>query len=130
MDVLDRHMGEMYSLVRAVEGPLEFISGAIDLIGISIILWGFSRAFICLLQTEFVRIRTGGSEHGLRLVRQRLGAYILIGIEFMIASDIINTVVKRELEGLAFVSALVAIRTAISYFLGKELAELDKEAVA
>ena len=56
-----------------------------------------------------------------------LGTYILVGIEFMIASDIIQTVIKRELADLAFVSALVAIRTAISFFLGRELAEARRE---
>ncbi|MBR9825279.1 MAG: DUF1622 domain-containing protein [Alphaproteobacteria bacterium] len=50
-----------------------------------------------------------------------------MGIEFMIASDIIHTVISRELEDLIFVAALVAIRTAISFFLGKELAEARQE---
>lgn len=45
----------------------------------------------------------------------------------MIASDIIHTVISRELEDLIFVAALVAIRTAISFFLGKELAEARQE---
>lgn len=55
-------------------------------------------------------------------VRLELGTYILLGIEFMIASEIIHTVISREIDDLIFVAALVAIRTAISFFLGKELA--------
>ncbi len=51
----------------------------------------------------------------------------LVGIECMIASDIIQTVVKRKLADLALVSALVAIRTAISFFLGRELAAACRE---
>ena len=43
----------------------------------------------------------------------------------MIASDIIHTVITRELMDLLFVGLLVLIRTAISFFLGKEVAELE-----
>jgi uncharacterized membrane protein len=62
--------------------------------------------------------------------RQTLGAYILTGIEFMIASDIIHTVITRELTDLLFVGLLVVIRTAISFFLGKEVAELEHREAA
>ncbi len=70
--------------------------------------------------------RSSGTISSIKL-RIELGTYILVGIEFMIASDIIQTVVKRQLSDLAFVSALVAIRTAISYFLGREVAEVRHE---
>lgn len=50
-----------------------------------------------------------------------------MGIEFMIASDIIDTVLTRELIDLAFVIALVFMRTAISFFLAREAQELKQE---
>lgn len=96
---------------------------AISLIGIAIILYGFAVALIQFLGVEFARLKTGGMPVACQSVRLTLGMYILLGIEFMIASDIIHTVLSRELGDLIFVAALVAIRTAISFFLGKELDE-------
>ena len=44
----------------------------------------------------------------------------------MIASDIIHTVITRELTDLIFVGLLVLIRTAISFFLGREIHEIQE----
>lgn len=106
---------------------LEHAAEFIDLIGIVIVLYGFVISLIKLLRMEAGRWlgRNGGiveCEH----VRLELGTYILLGIEFMIASDIINTVISRTIDSLIFVAALVVIRTAISFFLGRELAELER----
>ena len=117
-------LGEVSWLIAPVTPVLETIASAIDLIGIAIVLLGFTRALFAFLRNEIGRFRSGGGAGCMHKVRIDLGTYILVGIEFMIASDIINTVLKRQLEDLVFVSALVAIRTVISYFLGRELAEI------
>ena len=127
---MEESLGEARGLIPHIEGPLEAIASVIDLIGIAIVLWGFGRALVGFLRAEATRFRDPSNTVCLHRVRLNLGTYILVGIEFMIASDIINTVVKRELTDLAFVSALVAIRTAISYFLAKDLAELREESAA
>ena len=54
-----------------------------------------------------------------------LGGYLLAALEFMIVSDILHTVITRELEDLLFLGLLVVIRTAISFFLGLELKEVE-----
>ncbi len=101
----------------------ETLALIIDLIGITIILYGFVVALIQFITVELKRFQTHASASACQSVRLTLGMYILLGIEFMIASDIIHTVLSRELGDLIFVAALVAIRTAISFFLGKELQE-------
>jgi uncharacterized membrane protein len=130
--IMDHTLGEAGGLIHYLEGPLETLASVIDLIGIAIILWGFGRALIDFVSAELKRFRDPDNLICMQHVRLVLGTYILVGIEFMIASDIIQTVVKRELSDLAFVSALVAIRTAIGYFLGRELAEVrgDSDASA
>lgn len=114
-------------LIHALTGTLELVGSVIDLIGIAIVLWGFGRALIGFLIAEARRFTGSGGMAGMRKVRLDLGTYILVGIEFMIASDIIETVIHHEWEDLLFVSALVAIRTAIGFFLGRELAEVRRE---
>lgn len=104
---------------------LEVLAIGIDLIGVAIIIFGFNVALIKLVGA--VRMGAGLAKPMGQIgdVRRMLGAYILTGIEFMIASDIIHTVITREFTDLLFVGLLVVIRTAISFFLGKEIAELE-----
>lgn len=120
-------LGEVSPLIAPLTPGLEAVASVIDLIGIAIVLWGFVRALFGFLRNEVSRFRDGTAASCMQQVRIDLGTYILVGIEFMIASDIIQTVVTRQLVDLAFVSALVAIRTAISYFLGREIAEVRQE---
>ncbi|MEL6662562.1 MAG: DUF1622 domain-containing protein, partial [Pseudomonadota bacterium] len=83
---------------------LEGLAICIDLIGVALILFGFFIAFFRLL---------AGLRHGIGLVhnlgnlntaRAILGTYILTGLEFMIASDIVHTVITRELTAIADLS--------------------------
>ena len=106
---------------------LEEIARYIDLIGIAIVLYGFVRAAFSFVALELSRFRQGYSMVQCQRVRLELGTYILIAIEFMIASDIIHTVITREFTDLIFVGLLVLIRTAISFFLGREIIELQHE---
>lgn len=117
-------------VVGAIGHWLEWVALGVDLIGVGIVLFGFVVSFVSLIRSLAmgVGLRRGMSD--LHAVRLQLGSYILVGIEFMIASDIIHTVVTRELEDLAFVGVLVAIRTAISFFLGREIAEVRREDAA
>ena len=119
LDALPFEIGPMLAEV------FEVMAVGIDLIGVAIIIFGFNVALLkllsALLQGAGLRRRLGNIAEA----RRTLGAYILTGIEFMIASDIIHTVITRELTDLIFVGLLVVIRTAISFFLGKEIAELE-----
>ena len=57
-----------------------------------------------------------------RKLRQVLGYYLLLGLEFLIAADIIDTLMKPTTQDLIILGAIVAIRTVISYSLNSELA--------
>ena len=57
----------------------------------------------------------------LEKIRIDLGRYLLLGLEFLIAADIIRTIAKPSLEEVTVLVAIVAIRTVISYFLNKEI---------
>ena len=104
---------------------LETIAAAIDLIGVTIILFGFAVSMFRLLGSLSHGIGLRRELMGLNHARTTLAVYILTGLEFMIASDIIHTVITREFSDLLFVGLLVLIRTAISFFLGKEIMELE-----
>ena len=58
------------------------------------------------------------------MIRCQLGTYLLLGLEFMIASDIIHSFISRSPDDLLFLGLIVVIRTAIGFFLGKEMEEV------
>jgi uncharacterized membrane protein len=58
---------------------------------------------------------------------QGYGMWLLLGLEFELAADIIRSVVSPTLLDLAELGAIAVIRTFLSYFLEKDLAAVDGE---
>ena len=117
-----------FGLDEPVMHALEGLAICIDLIGVSLILFGFFVALLRLLAGLRRGIGLMSPDlSNLSAARTILGTYILTGLEFMIASDIIHTVITREFSDLIFVGLLVLIRTAISFFLGCEILEIQHE---
>jgi uncharacterized membrane protein len=56
-------------------------------------------------------------------VRLTLGRFLALGLEFQLASDVLRTAVAPSFEELGQLAAVAAIRTALNYFLSKEIAE-------
>jgi uncharacterized membrane protein len=54
-------------------------------------------------------------------LRHHLGSYLLLGLELLVAADIIHTILEPDLKSLAVLGAIVGIRTLLSFFLNKEL---------
>lgn len=87
-----------------------------------------SRAFLLLyLRIELSRITGDPCVPEMLAARRVLGGYILAGLEVLIVSDVINTVLGPTLENLYFLGTIVIIRTAIGYFLERELDESGGE---
>lgn len=115
-----------FGIGHPIAEALEMIAAVIDLIGVAIILFGFLIALTKLFAGLSHAVGLSRDLMGLDAARNTLGVYILTGLEFMIASDIVHTVITREISDLIFVGLLVLIRTAISFFLGRELMELGE----
>ena len=56
-------------------------------------------------------------------VRLTLGRFLALGLEFQLASDVLRTAVAPSWEELGKLAAVAAIRTALNYFLEKEIEE-------
>lgn len=105
---------------------LEWASAAIDMISIAIMLIGAVRFVISFVAAETRRddvLRVQGIDRG----RMELGRYILAGLELFIVSDIIHTVLSLALNDLLFLGLLVLIRSAISFFLDREIQQISQE---
>lgn len=99
----------------------------INLVGIFVVLWGFFVAAFGFIRMKLHRHSTDFFLKEANKVRAVLGIYILFGLEFMIAADIIHTFIKPTQEDLIVLGTIVVIRTVISYFLGREVDDARKE---
>ncbi|MEV7602817.1 DUF1622 domain-containing protein [Kitasatospora sp. NPDC089797] len=60
---------------------------------------------------DFTRIRLG------------MGRFLILGLEFQLAGDILRTAVAPTFTEIGQLGAIAAIRTALNYFLGREIQE-------
>ena len=59
-------------------------------------------------------------------LRHHLGYHLLLGLEFLIAADIVHTLLTPTLADLAILGAIVAIRTQISFSINWELRQASR----
>ncbi|MFO7659247.1 MAG: DUF1622 domain-containing protein [Bacteroidales bacterium] len=95
-------------------------------IGVAIIAWGVVLTVFRLLKLEFSRIKHNSIYHERESVRHQFATYLLLALEFLIAADIIATVIHPKFEEIAILASIVVIRTVISYFLEKEIYIFNK----
>ena len=100
---------------------LHHASFGISVLGVLVIVFGVLCGLLQFLRSEFSAARGGNVEPERRRLRQVLGYYLLLGLEFLIAADIIETLMKPTTQDLIILGAIVAIRTVISYSLNLEL---------
>lgn len=101
---------------------LHNVSFGISVLGVLVIVFGVLSGSMRFARSEFAAAHGVDVEGDRRRLRQMLGYYLLLGLEFLIAADIIDTLMKPTTQDLIILGAIVAIRTVISYSLNAELA--------
>lgn len=102
------------------------IAYVIELISFAIMIYGSLLAVLHFLKSELKRFTKSYNITFLDIIRHDFGYYILLGLEFLIAADIILTILKPTNEELIELGGIVVIRILLSYFLGKEIKELKE----
>jgi uncharacterized membrane protein len=96
---------------------VELVGKVIDGVGVAIIAIGAVVAAGIALGRLFRK-----STDTYRIFREQLGRSILLGLEFLVAADIIRTVaVTPNAQSVAVLAGIVAIRTFLSFSLELEI---------
>ena len=101
------------------KNAVDVISKVIDGAGVVIVVVG-----LLLATGAFAIAQRDRDQRPLayRLYRQQVGKAILLGLEFLVAADIIRTVaVAPSFRGVGVLAVVVAVRTFLSFALGVEL---------
>lgn len=108
---------------------LETAARAIEFVAAIILVVGAVRFVVIVLQ-GIVSASTDSEGSIFRHARVSLGGYILSALEFLIVADILFTILRRTLEELYILAILTAIRTTLSWFLTRELKELESDSAS
>ena len=96
---------------------LETVGECVEAVGVAVIVMGALAAAI----VAAFRLRPG-EQSTYRYYRQQLGRSILLGLEFLVAADIIRTVaVAPTFANLGVLGVIVLIRTFLSFSLELEI---------
>jgi len=97
---------------------METVSVAFEIAGVVVILGGFLLALARAATTG----RTAGGKAAYDAVRSIFGRSVLLGLEILVAADLIRTIaVAPTLQNLYVLGLLVLIRTFLSWSLDVEL---------
>jgi uncharacterized membrane protein len=97
---------------------VEDVGAAVDVAGVAVIVGGVLFATAVLVH----RLLTRRGEAVYRVYRQCLGRAILLGLEFLVAGDIIRTVaVSPTFTSVGVLAVIVLVRTFLSFSLEVEL---------
>ncbi len=102
----------LVDVVGVLVTVVEACGAAVIVIGA---VWAFARFL-------WVGLRRGGTAAFVP-VRLTLGRFLALGLEFQLASDVLRTAVAPSFRELGQLAAVAAIRTALNYFLSREIAE-------
>lgn len=100
---------------------LLYIKDFLEIIGVIVIAFGAIRSIFQLALSAYQ------SKFSSNYIRLQFGHSVTLGLEFMVAGDIIGSLVKPSYYNLGMLAIIVLIRTILSYFLNKELESLTPE---
>ena len=114
----------MYSLIETIRSGLktagELTETLFNCISLLIIIWGV----IISLKRSLTRTEIPGVDHSShKYFRRMFGGWLVVALEFLLASDIVGTLTDPNTKQLIELGVVALIRTFLNYFLNKELKE-------
>jgi uncharacterized membrane protein len=95
----------------------------IDAMATLVIIFGTVEAFIDGLRLFF----SSKTSHQKRDVWLRYARWLIAGLTFQLAADLIETSIRTSWESIGQLGAIAVIRTFLNYYLEKDMAEIREE---
>ena len=96
-----------------------YIAHIFGFITILVIAYGLVRALYYLVcQIVHQKIKFD-------IIRLEFSLYLLLGLEFLVAKDIILSIVQQTWDGLGKLLVVVSLRIILSYFIAKEVERIE-----
>ena len=94
----------------------------VEAAAVLVVAFGALEAFLKILWV----VVTPGTSHGERkAIWRRFGMWLLLGLEFELAADIVGSVFSPEWQEVGKLGAIAVIRTFLNYSLEKDLEDAE-----
>jgi uncharacterized membrane protein len=110
----------MNFLEEAMRLAIGYLVPLIEACGALVVTLGVARAIV-----SYVRSFLEHDSLQIASLRLQLGQSMVMGLEFQVAADILKTALSPTLNEVMLLAALIAVRTALNYFLERELTTLS-----
>ena len=97
---------------------LLIVKHVVAAIGVVVILWG-------ALQAVYRFTALFKKRNNIDMIRLEFARVIILGLEFIVAADVIATTTSPDYYSLGILASLVTIRTLLTYFMNKEVNKLS-----
>ena len=95
----------------------------IDAVAMVVIVFGTAQALVGGLRA----MAPSTSSHERQNVWLRYARWLIAGLTFQLAADIIETSIRTDWESIARLGAIAVIRTFLNYFLERDLKDLQEQ---
>ncbi|SFU22426.1 Uncharacterized membrane protein [Mesorhizobium sp. YR577] len=92
----------------------------INAMALVVILYGAIESFVAAIWFHF----SHGDGHRRREIWLRFARWLVAGLTFQLAADIIETSMTPSWDGIGRLAAIAVVRTFLNYFLERDLAEV------
>lgn len=89
--------------------------------GIFIIVLGCLKGMLLLVRKLLQ------NERSLASIRMEVGQYLVLGLEFLVGKDIVESLIRPTWDDLGKLAFIILLRTALTFFLAKEMQEAREE---
>lgn len=98
---------------------MEQVARGFEVVGAAVLVIGL---VWCAVLSARVWRRSGSGEHAYRTLRRSIGAVLLLGLEVLVAADLVHTVaIEPTLANVGVLGLIVIIRTVLSFSLEIEI---------
>lgn len=104
-----------------------YIAISIGIAGCFVIAWGVLFTIVLFLKAEYKKMFNHQIITSEKKIRSQLSSYLLLGLDFMLAADIIHTIHHSTLNELYVLGMILIIRSVMSYFLNRELLQQNEK---
>lgn len=106
-------------LIAATESAITII----DAMALFIVVFGTIQAFLAAFRLAF----SPADGHRLRDIWLRYARWLVAGLTFQLAVDIVETSITTDWEAVGRLGVIAVIRTFLNYFLERDLGEVREE---
>lgn len=111
-------------MLETMHTSLLYIQHSVSFCGVLIIFLGVLVALFRYISIPFCSF---DKKININHIRLKLGRVLTLGLEFIVAADLIGTTTAPDYYSVGIVASIVLIRTLLSYTLNREIREISQQ---